>query len=246
MVASIASTTVQIEPKNTILQIGNTRVGLLIDSGSVCSILNESLANEVINNSPPARLLTTVPAQELKTFAKEHILIIGMMQTLAESNGWRIEDAEFVVDKDELKPHISRDLFEVLGISITQTQFSDEGSMVNTINTQHPFKTRKENQFPQLTSRIGRSKVHIVDSKFHKNFQPKHQNVRRVPINLQERVNIEIIKVLQEEHIEKLNNCSDQYFISPIVITVKRDQTKKLVSDSKILNKTTDKKVPNA
>ena len=33
--ASIASRTVQIEPKKTILQIGNTKVGLLIDSGVV-------------------------------------------------------------------------------------------------------------------------------------------------------------------------------------------------------------------
>ena len=51
MAASIASTTVQIEPKNSFLQIRNMKVGLLIDSGTVCSILNESLATEVINNS---------------------------------------------------------------------------------------------------------------------------------------------------------------------------------------------------
>ena len=51
MVASIASTTVQFEPKNTILQIGKMKVGVLIDSGSVCSILNESRATEVINYS---------------------------------------------------------------------------------------------------------------------------------------------------------------------------------------------------
>ena len=56
-------------------------------------------------------------------------------------------------------------------------------------------------------------------------------------MNLQERVNSESKKLLEEGHIEKLNNCSDQYFISPIVITVKRDQTKKLALDSKILNK---------
>ena len=31
MVASIASNSIQIEPKNTTLQIGNTQVGLLID-----------------------------------------------------------------------------------------------------------------------------------------------------------------------------------------------------------------------
>ena len=51
MVASILSTTVQIDPKNTTLQIGNTKIGLLIESGSVGSILVESLAIEVINNS---------------------------------------------------------------------------------------------------------------------------------------------------------------------------------------------------
>ena len=88
MVASIASTTVYIEPKNTILQIGNTQVGLLIDSGSVCSILNESLAIEVINNSTFSQWLTTTPAHEIKTFANEPIPVNGMMQTSVESNGW--------------------------------------------------------------------------------------------------------------------------------------------------------------
>ena len=43
-------------------------------------------------------------------------------------------------------------------------------------------------------------------------------------------------KLLEEEHIEKFNNCSDHYFISPIVITVKRDQTIKLALDSNILD----------
>ena len=188
MVASIASNTIHIEPKNTILQIGNTQVGLFIDSGSVCSILNESLATEMVNSSTLARWLTTTPAQELKTFANEPIGIIEMMQAPIESNGWRIENAEFVVVKDGLKPLIGRDLFEALEISITQTLTSNEGSMVNTITTQCPLKTRIADQFPQLISRIGRSKIHIVKSKFNKNFRPKHQKGRRVPINLQDRV----------------------------------------------------------
>ena len=119
MVASSASNTIQIEPKITTLQIGNTKVGLLIDSGSVDSILNESLATEVVNNSTLARWLTTALAQELKTFANEPKPVIGMMQAPIECNGWRIDDADFVGVKDGLKPLI--DFFEVLGISITQT-----------------------------------------------------------------------------------------------------------------------------
>ena len=42
---------------------------------------------------------------------------------------------------------------------------------------------------------------------------------------------------MNERHIEKLTNCSDQFFISPIVITVKKDQSIKIALDSKILNK---------
>ena len=70
MVASIASTTVQVEPKNTTLQIGNKNVDLLIDSGSFCSILNQSLATAIINNSSLARWLTTAPAKERKNFCE--------------------------------------------------------------------------------------------------------------------------------------------------------------------------------
>ena len=58
-----------------------------------------------------------------------------------------------------------------------------------------------------------------------------------MPIHLQTKVKIELEKLLKEGHIEKLTNCSDQFFISPIVITVKKDQSIKIALDSKILNK---------
>ena len=43
--------------------------------------------------------------------------------------------------------------------------------------------------------------------------------------------------MLDEKHIIKLSSCPDKYFISPTVITVKKDQTIKLALDSKMLNK---------
>ena len=77
-----------------------------------------------------------------------------MIQALIASNGWRIEDAEFVVVKDGLKPLLGRDLFEALGISVTQTPYSYEDNMVNIVTIQCPFKTRITNQFPQLITHI--------------------------------------------------------------------------------------------
>ena len=137
-----------------------------------------------------------------QNFRSEPINVMGMTPAPIASKGWRIEDAEFVVVRDGLNPLIGRDLFDALRISVTQTTNSNEGSMVNAITPQFQFKTRIAKQFPQLISRIGRSKTHIVKSKFHKIFQPKHQKGRRVPNTLQERVNSGIKKILEEGRIE--------------------------------------------
>ena len=91
--------------------------------------------------------------------------------------------------------------------------------------------------FPDLISRIGKSKVHIVRSKFHKNYTPSHQKGRRVPINLLDKVSDELKKLTEQGHIEKLQECSDKNFISSIVTTVKKDKSVKLALDLKILNK---------
>ena len=44
-------------------------------------------------------------------------------------------------------------------------------------------------------------------------------------------------RLRKEGHIEELSSCSDEHFISPIVITVKKDQSIKLALYSKILKK---------
>ena len=74
-------------------------------------------------------------------------------------------------------------------------------------------------------------------SNFRKVLQTRHQKVRRIPINLQDKVNDALKKLLDEKHIIKLSSCPDKYFISPIMVTVRKDQTNKLALDSIILNK---------
>ena len=58
-----------------------------------------------------------------------------------------------------------------------------------------------------------------------------------MPITLQDKVDKEINKLLRQGHIEKLKECSDKYFVSPIVITVKKDGSVKLALESRKLNK---------
>ena len=139
-----------------------------------------------------------------------------------------------------------RDLFDQLGITVSQKPCPN--TEVNNIEPPCAIKKSLAKEFPELISRIGKFKHHTVNSKFHKKYRVTHQKSSKVPIHLQPKVKTELEKLLNEGPIEKLTNCSDQFFISPIVITVKMDQSIKKALDSKILNKSIHKnkyRMPN-
>ena len=58
-----------------------------------------------------------------------------------------------------------------------------------------------------------------------------------MPFSLQDKVDKEIDRLIKEGHIIKLQECSDKYFVSPIVITVKNDGSIKLALESGELKK---------
>ena len=125
---------------------------------------------------------------------------------------------------------LGRDLFPALELSIQQ---SNNQQTVNQVDQEYcPMKKQIATNFPDLISRICQSKVYTVRSKFHRNYTPSHQKGCRVPINLLDKVSEELKKLSEQGHIEKLQECSDKNFISPIVITVKKDKSVKLSLDS--------------
>ena len=129
-------------------------------------------------------------------------------------NDRKIQKAKITVVADGFRPILGRDLFDQLGITVSQKLFLN--TEVNNIGQPCAIKRSLAKEFPELISRIGKSKNHTFNSKFHKNYQVTHQKGRKVPIHLQPKVKMELEKLLNEGHIEKLNNCSDQFFISPI------------------------------
>ena len=98
---------------------------------------------------------------------------------------------------------------------------------MNTVESPCAIKQSQAKENPELISRIGKSKQHTVNSKFHRNYRVTHQKGRKMPIHLQPKVKIELKKLLNEGRIENLTNCSDRFFISPIVITVKKTNQSK-------------------
>ena len=157
-----------------------------------------------------------------------------------QCNGWNAGRADLIVVPNNHRALIGRDLFQGLGIQVNQqTSSKSEGknvAMTENLVSQN-LKQLRAKQFPGLVKRIGRSVNHTVESKFKTNFTPIHQRGRRVPIHLQNQVEKELKKLQENGNIIKLDKRSDKNFISPIVITVKRNKTIKLAMDSKIINK---------
>ena len=165
-------------------------------------------------------------------YSNEPIHVEGKIQSPIKSNVWTCDLATFTVVAVGIKSLIGRDLFDQLGLAVTQST-AHKSNCVNNISSSPEFKEQIAKTFPVLISRIGRSKNHVAKSKFHKDFQKG----RHIPINLQDKVNNELKKLLDEKHMIKLSSCLDKSFISPIVVTVKRGQTIKLALDPKMLNK---------
>ena len=61
-------------------------------------------------------------------------------------------------------------------------------------------------------------------------------------MNLLEKVEQELDKLFNDKQIVQLEKCPDEVFISPDVITIKKDKSKKLALESKKLNKAIQKK----
>ena len=192
--------------QNMTITIGNTDCHLLLDSGSGCTITNMSLAREIKLNCAQSQSSERKPL-ELNFFSNDIIETLGTLKTPVRCNDWKIHKAKITVIADGFRPILGRDLFDQLGITISQKPCPY--TEINNIETPCAIKKSLAKEFPELISRIGKSKHHTVNAKFHKNYRAIHQKGRKVPIHIQPKVKIELEKLLNEGHIEKLTNCSD-------------------------------------
>ena len=132
---------------------------------------------------------------------------------------------------------MGRDLLAKLGITLNATK--NTGKTINLISQLQAEKNIIKwafQKYPHLCTRLGRSKNHIAKSIFKTEFTPSQHKGRRVPLHLLEKVENELKKLIDDKQIIRLEKCSDELFISPVVITVKKDKSVKIALDSKKLN----------
>ena len=82
-------------------------------------------------------------------------------------------------------------------------------------------------KYPHLSTRWGRPKNHVARSIMKENYIPYQHKGRRVSLHLLNKVEYEVKKLIDEKQIIKLDIYSDQHFISPVIIMVKKQKNRK-------------------
>ena len=100
---------------------------------------------------------------------------------------------------------LGRNLFPALGLSIQQ---ANNPQTVNQVDQEYcPNEKQIATNFPDLLSRVVKSKVHTVRSKFHRICTPSHQKGCRVPINLLDKVSEKIKKSQNKDTSKNYRNA---------------------------------------
>ena len=228
------------------IKVNGKQTNVWIDSGSTISIFT---IGELKRTLGTAGVKVKAPApedEEFRDYGNNPLRLLGTMDVLLETNGWVI-NANIRVIGGSRPSIIGRDLMPNLGLQIVQmapegnvmSVQSDQGTVEETDveDSLDNWQIYFSKQFENLFNRVGKIKNYKVHADFFETLTPIQQKGRRVPITLQEKVDKEIDKLLRQGHIEKLKECSDKYFVSPIVITVKKDGSVKLALESRELNK---------
>ena len=95
--------------KIILITIGNTDCDLLLDSGSSCTIINMSLAKEIMYSCPQSQWSEKKPL-ELKSFSNDIVKPLGTLKTPVRCNDWKIQKAKITFVADGFRPILGRDL----------------------------------------------------------------------------------------------------------------------------------------
>ena len=208
----------------------------LADTGSPRSFINQEFAQKLQKEIQNIQIEKFTENTIYKCFNNNNIEIEGVLIIDIQSGSWTAKSCKVLIVKNKTNNIMGRDLLSKLGITLNASK--NTGKPINFISN---LQTEKNiikwvfQKYPHLCTRLGRSKNHIAKSIFKSAYTPSQHKGRRIPLHLLEKVENELKKLTDDKQIIKLEKCSDELFISPVVITVKKDKSVKIALDSKKL-----------
>ena len=192
-----------------------------VDTESPVSFLNKRTFDLLSQRNPSIefRDIARYPIDTLYVdINKQTIRLLGPVRIPISFIGWKVDDVHFLISESRTRNLPGLDLHEQLGVVTTQLRAEPVHLLEN------------------ISHFLGRSKHHKVYTNFKFPLVPRQVKGRKVPIHIQDRVANEIKILTEQGHIEKLDKCTTDYFIAPIVITAKKNGSTKIALNVKQMN----------
>ena len=205
-----------------------------LDTGSPASFVNERTADCKRENgveSVPSSVILSEKESPIVTmyvyYNRKRIELMGTLVVYVSSLGWIVKQAKFLISENRTPCLLGLDLQSQLGVRTTQIR--PPRPLVGNVfqsdinETSEIWRSHFHKKYQHVFFRIGRAKSHQIFSTFKSPLILNQENGGRDPVHIQDKVDDEIRKIIQEGHIVKLNKYTIEHFISLIVITSKKD-----------------------
>ena len=140
--------------------------------------------------------------------------------------------AILITESKNTQPLLGLDWLNKLAIGL------QGGNNTNVIRHVEEDERREKiiNEYENLFKNNQTIKDLTTDIQLKKDVKPIQQRGRPVPIHFQKLVREELEKLIEQGHLEKADKTTVNGFISPAVITIKKDKSVKIALDSRKLN----------
>ena len=166
---------------------------------------------------------------------KNEIKFMGKTWVTAEYNGTSTKLPMLITKRNDITPLLGVNWLKQLPITINKISLDNETSQSESI-----YKKYQKLFNTNHTIKDAEVKIQIKPGCY-----PIQQKERPIPYHLQEDVKNELNRLIESGHLERLETIEEDCFVSPVVITVKKDKSVKIALDARKLNDSCIKKRPH-
>ena len=168
---------------------------------------------------------------------KNEITFLGKVWADTEYNGKHTKLPLLITKKNDITSLLGVNWLKQLPTTINKISLDN--------NTDQPEPTKIHTKFKTLFETNHTIKNAEVKIQIKPGCYPIQQKARPIPYHLQDDVKNELDRLIKSGHLQRLETIEEHCFVSPVVITVKKDKTVKIALDARKLNDSCIKKRPH-
>ena len=207
------------------IKIDGEKQEFIIDTGSPVTIMPYDLRLHDIKEIKPMK-------ERYQDANKNEIKLMGKTWVTVEYNKTSIKQPMLITKRNDITPLLGVYCSNQLPITINKISLD-----YSTDQSKNIYKKYHKLFTTNHTMKNAEVKIQIKPGCY-----PLLQKARPIPYHLQEEVTKELYRLTESGHLERLETSEEDCFVSPVVITVKKDKSVKIALDARKLNESCIKK----